>query len=251
MPEYGAAGRANYFPNSTGNGSPNVAPPSAGGYVPYAENVQGQKVRGRSDSFKDYFSQATLFWNSLSDPEKQHLAQAAHFELGKVETKAIRQRMVDLLANVDRDLAVQVAAGIGIAGPSDAVRAVARDAMAPPEGRRSIDRCRRLVWRTPRRGRLGAVRSPFSWRMAWTRRPFSQPELRSKGWPSLLKWSPRRWAASRARVVRTFRLTGASSPLAGVAQRRRRFRRGNSDPSGNASMSLGQSSGMHPLLPCL
>jgi catalase len=132
-------GRTNYFPNSLANNSPNVAPPSAGGYVPYAENVQGQKVRSRSDSFKDYFSQATMFWNSLSEPERQHLVQAAHFELGKVETKAIRQRMVDIFENVDHDLAMQVAAGIGIAGPSDGVKAVTRDAIPPPSGRRTVD----------------------------------------------------------------------------------------------------------------
>ena len=133
-------GRTNYFPNSLGNNSPNVAPPSAGGYVSYAEKVQGQKVRGRSDSFKDYFSQATLFWNSLSDPERQHLVLAAHFELGKVETLAIRQRMVDILDHVDHALALQVAAGIGVAGPSGDAPAVARDAVAPPSGRRSVDR---------------------------------------------------------------------------------------------------------------
>jgi catalase len=64
-------GRTNYFPNSLGNNSPDVAPPSAGGYVSYAQNVQGRKTRARSDTFKDYFTQATMFWNSLSDAEKQ------------------------------------------------------------------------------------------------------------------------------------------------------------------------------------
>ncbi len=132
-------GRTNYFPNSLGNNSPNVAPASAGGFVPYPENVGGQKVRARSDSFKDYFSQATLFWNSLSEPERQHLIQAAHFELGKVETKAVRQRMVDIFEHVDHGLAMQVAAGIGIAGPSADAPSVAKDAVPPPTGRRSVD----------------------------------------------------------------------------------------------------------------
>jgi len=132
-------GRTNYFPNSLSANSPDVAPASAGGYVPYAEKLQGSATRARSDTFKDYFTHATLFWKSLSDPEQQHLVLAAQFELGKVETKAVRQRMVDIFENVDHDLAMQVAAGIGIAGPSPDVTTVRRDSIAPPAGRRGVD----------------------------------------------------------------------------------------------------------------
>jgi len=133
-------GRVNYFPNSLAAGCPVLAPQAAGGYVSFPETVQGQKVRGRTDSFKDYFSQATLFWNSLSDPERLHLVDAAHFELGKVESKDVRQRMVDMFDHVDHSFAQQVAQGIGIAGPSSDVQAVAQDAVSPPGGRRSVDR---------------------------------------------------------------------------------------------------------------
>ncbi|MBX2998838.1 MAG: catalase [Caldilineaceae bacterium] len=110
-------GRTSYFPNSLGGGCPMMAPHEMGGYVHYAERVDGHKIRTRSESFKDHFSQATLFWKSLTPPEQEHLVQAAHFELGKVETKAIRQRMLELFHQVDPDLAIQVAAGIGVPAP--------------------------------------------------------------------------------------------------------------------------------------
>jgi catalase len=107
-------GRTNYFPNSLGNGCPMTAPESAGGYVHYTEKVEGHKIRARSQSFQDHFSQARLFWNSQSEAEKHHLVEAFHFELGKVESMEVRQRMVELVANVDGDLARMVAEGIGV-----------------------------------------------------------------------------------------------------------------------------------------
>jgi catalase len=110
-------GRTNYFPNSLGGGCPMTAPHEAGGYIHYAERVDGHKIRTRSESFKDHFSQATLFWQSLTPPEQEHLVQAAHFELGKVKTKAVRQRVVELFHHIDPDLAIQVAAGVGVSAP--------------------------------------------------------------------------------------------------------------------------------------
>lgn len=53
-----------------------------------------------------------------SDVEKQHLVEAAHFELGKVEEMAIRERMVQHFNTIDNDLAVRVAKGIGVPPPS-------------------------------------------------------------------------------------------------------------------------------------
>lgn len=113
--------RVNYFPNSLGGGCPMMAPENMGGFVSYAEKVQGQKVRKRSESFSDHFSQATLFLNSLSKPEKEHLIEAAHFELGKVESKEVRERMVGLFNHVDHEFAKLVAQGIGVAAPTKAV----------------------------------------------------------------------------------------------------------------------------------
>lgn len=111
-------GKVSYAPNSIDKGHPKTASRQEHGYVHYEEKVEGKKVRARSESFKDFFGQATLFWNSMSEPEKMHIIKAFHFELGKVMSEEIRQRMVDILSNVDEGLSMQVAQGIGISGPS-------------------------------------------------------------------------------------------------------------------------------------
>ena len=107
-------GRVSYEPNSLGGGCPMQAKENVGGFVSYAAKIDGQKVRARSDKFFDHFSQAALFWNSQSDPEKNHLVQALRFELGKVEVAEIRARMVAMLAQVDGTLAGRVAKGFGL-----------------------------------------------------------------------------------------------------------------------------------------
>jgi len=80
-----------------------------GGFASYAERIDAQKVRARSASFLDHFSQASLFYDSQSEPEKNHIIRALRFELGKVETPSIRERMLGLLAEVDKGLARSVA----------------------------------------------------------------------------------------------------------------------------------------------
>jgi catalase len=108
----------NYFPNSLGGGCPMMAPENMGGYVSYPEKVEGRKIRERSESFKDHFSQATMFWNSQSPPEKEHIVQALQFELSMVESKEVRTRMLGLLAQVDAQLAGWVAQAIGVTVPT-------------------------------------------------------------------------------------------------------------------------------------
>src|SRR5690606_16344589 len=67
----------------------------------------------------DHFSQATLFWNSMSEPEKEHIIGAYTFELGKVERVYIRERQVnEILANIDLELARRVAENLGLPAPS-------------------------------------------------------------------------------------------------------------------------------------
>jgi catalase len=110
-------GRVSYEPNTLGGGCPMQARAAQGGFVSHAEKVDGAKIRGRSESFFDHFSQATLFYNSQSKPEKDHIVRAFRFELGKVEVPAIRERMVGILALVDKELAAKVGAGLGIALP--------------------------------------------------------------------------------------------------------------------------------------
>jgi catalase len=113
-------GRASYEPNSIDGGWPKETPPSDrdGGFESHPERIDGNKIRARSPSFADHFSQATLFWNSQSDAEKDHIVGAYSFELGKVERVAIREREVnEILANIDPDLAAQVAANLGLPAP--------------------------------------------------------------------------------------------------------------------------------------
>ncbi len=107
-------GRVSYEPNSLGNGCPMQAPAHMAGYASYAEKIDAHKVRERSESFSDHFTQATLFYVSQSKAEQDHMVEALQFELGKVETMHIRQRMVELLVNVDENLAQRVAEAIGV-----------------------------------------------------------------------------------------------------------------------------------------
>jgi catalase len=110
-------GKALYHPNTVGGGCPYLASPDAGAYVHYTERVDGHKIRERSESFKDHFSQATLFFRSLSKPEQQHLIEACQFELGKVERKEIRQRVVEHFTRIDGELAMAVASAVGVTAP--------------------------------------------------------------------------------------------------------------------------------------
>ncbi|MEO5893613.1 MAG: catalase [Ferruginibacter sp.] len=107
-------GRVSYEPNSLGGGCPFQAKATEGGFTSFPERIDSNKIRTRSKSFLDHFSQAKLFFNSQSDAEKNHLIDALCFELGKVETAAIRVRMVNLLSKVDMELAASVAVYLGI-----------------------------------------------------------------------------------------------------------------------------------------
>ncbi|GAA5513440.1 catalase HPII [Deinococcus carri] len=112
-------GRASYFPNSLGGGFPAPAPEAEGGYVHHMERVEGHKIRQRSPSFGDHFSQATMFWQSLTPTEQEHLVDAARFELGKCKVMAVRERMVhEFFSRINHDLAVRVAEGIGVEPPA-------------------------------------------------------------------------------------------------------------------------------------
>ncbi|MFE1242559.1 catalase [Fictibacillus sp. NPDC058756] len=111
-------GQVSYHKNSLAANTPSPASEEEGGYVHYQEKVEGRKVRSRSESFKDHFSQATLFWNSMSEPEKQHLKNAFSFELGKVKSKSVQQQVVDMFANVSLELAATFAEAIGAEPPA-------------------------------------------------------------------------------------------------------------------------------------
>src|SRR5690606_24671717 len=86
-----------YSPSSLAKGCPFHA--GARGFNTFPSELAGKvaKVRARSPSFADHFGQATMFWRNQSDPEKRHIIDAFNFELGKVDSKLVKQRMVDLL----------------------------------------------------------------------------------------------------------------------------------------------------------
>ena len=114
-------GRASYEPNSIDGGWPKETPPAAqdGGFESYPERIDAAKIRQRSQSFSDHFSQATLFFNSMSEHEKEHIIAAYSFELGKVEREFIRAREVnEILANIDLELAKRVAENLGLPAPT-------------------------------------------------------------------------------------------------------------------------------------
>lgn len=109
--------RTSYHPNSLGGGCPFQAKAAEGGFTSHAERIDAKKIRARSQSFFDHFSQAALFYNSQSEAEKNHLTNALRFELSKVETVDIRVRMLGLLSQVDKTLAQNVADVLGLAVP--------------------------------------------------------------------------------------------------------------------------------------
>jgi catalase len=110
-------GVAAYHPNSIDGDEPKPASAKDGGYVQTPRVIDGSAVRAQPASFDDHFSQATMFYRSLSPIEQAHVVEAFTFELGKVYEQDIKQRELQVLANVDTDLCEQVAAGLGLAAP--------------------------------------------------------------------------------------------------------------------------------------
>ena len=108
-------GRVSYSPSSLEADSPRQDPTK--GFNTFPDGVSEQKMRVRSETFADHFSQALMFFNSQTEPEQNHIISAFIFELSKVETKAVRERMLGQLANVDAKIAERVATGLGITGP--------------------------------------------------------------------------------------------------------------------------------------
>ena len=108
-------GKVSYEPNSLGGGCPFQA--GGAGFVSFAEEPQGDEVRAKPEKFAEHFAQATLFYNSQSEHEQRHIAEAFRFELSKVTVPAIRQRVVSMLRNASEDLAATVASGLGMPLP--------------------------------------------------------------------------------------------------------------------------------------
>ena len=110
-------GQTAYFPNSISAGCPHLAKMAEGGFTSYEERIDARKIRNRSESFNDHFSQPALFYRSLSKWEKQHVADAYTFELGKCMQQHIQERMLWIIAQIDEVLAQKVAKGLGLEVP--------------------------------------------------------------------------------------------------------------------------------------
>lgn len=122
-------GRVSYEPNSLGGGCPFQA--GAKGFVSFPQPVHEDKVRGKPEKFAEHYAQATLFYNSQTEVEKNHIIAAFRFELSKLTVPAIRERMVASLVNVSQELAAAVADGLGMDLPAALPRAI--DDPQPPE----------------------------------------------------------------------------------------------------------------------
>ncbi|MET3682238.1 catalase [Alkalibacillus flavidus] len=110
-------GKVAYSPNGLQHNNPQPSSSGEGGFEHHPEHVDGAKVRRQSVSFQDHYSQATLFYNSLSDHEKRHLYKAFHFEVGNVKDPSIKQQVVEMFNHVSHTLAKQIARGVGVKEP--------------------------------------------------------------------------------------------------------------------------------------
>ncbi|GHE35944.1 catalase [Sphingobacterium griseoflavum] len=112
-------GKVAYHPNTMGGGCPFLAKAAEGGFTSYEERIDGKKIRGRSESFSDHFSQPALLYRSLAKWEQEHVISAYSFELGKCLINAIKSRMLYLLDQIDHSLASRVAENIGLPIPKE------------------------------------------------------------------------------------------------------------------------------------
>ena len=109
-------GRTAYSKNTLGGGCPAIADERV--FRHYQQKVEGHKIRKRAASFQDYYSQPTLFWNSMSEWEREHIVVAFRFELGKCDHMHIREAVVEQLNRIDHRLATQVADGVDVKPPA-------------------------------------------------------------------------------------------------------------------------------------
>ena len=126
-------GRANYEPNSLDRVGEEPGPrETLSGFTTFADAADSAgsaaaaaegKVRQRSVTFADHYSQARMFYRSQAEIEQAHICSAFVFELSKVTLGHVRARVLANLQNVDTDLAHRVAAGLGETLPPASVAA--------------------------------------------------------------------------------------------------------------------------------
>src|SRR6202161_3611463 len=116
-------GRANYEPNSIDLKGPRETP---AGFRAAPVPTEGTKVRLRAESFADHYSQARLFYRSVTPQEQKHMAMALTFELSKVEIPEIRKKILGHLNVIDEKLGAKVADGLGMTGEAIAATPAAK-----------------------------------------------------------------------------------------------------------------------------
>lgn len=113
-------GAVSYFPNSKAEGCPYHAMlKGETGFQSHKQPIDASKVRARSDSFADHFTQARLFFHSQSPEEQEHIISALSFELSKVDDVNIRRRELAILNQIDKDLAKKVGDNLGLTPPKE------------------------------------------------------------------------------------------------------------------------------------
>jgi catalase len=113
-------GQVAYEPNSLALDGPRESP--QGGFTSVREDNGGGKLRARSETFADHYSQPSLFWRSMTEPEQRHIVSAFVFELSKVSTVAVRRRMLGHLMNINPDLGKRVSVGLGMDGQAETIK---------------------------------------------------------------------------------------------------------------------------------
>ena len=114
-------GVAPSHPNTLDGGCPFHAGADEGAFVDLPVTVTESAIeRAQPRSFDDHFSQARLFYRSLTEVEQEHVRDAYAFELAKCYEQAITERQLRALARIDADLCAFVADALGLAVPEPA-----------------------------------------------------------------------------------------------------------------------------------
>ena len=107
MAMFSKRNRTRYHPNRF-DAVP-VTPVEKGGFKSYPEVIAGVKERMHGPKFNEVISQAQLFYNSMSEPEKEHMVSAAQFELSKCFETEVQQAAVERFNLIDHGFALAVA----------------------------------------------------------------------------------------------------------------------------------------------
>ncbi|AFR94246.1 catalase [Cryptococcus neoformans C23] len=106
MSMFSKTNRTPYHPNRHENLP--LTSPKNGGFQSYPEKISGIKERLNGPKFNEFYSQATLFWNSMSETEKNHIISAYQFELSHCAEDVVIQNVIISLNEIDHGLATSV-----------------------------------------------------------------------------------------------------------------------------------------------